>query len=144
MTDPDVHGPIDTSVIEFPAGASGAGTAQAIMDLVDRGAVRLYDIMVVRKDADGTCVEVDLATASDQQLGGFRILAGARSGLLDMDDVTSVGGVLDPATMAAVIVYENTWAIPFVAAARAEGAEMVASTRLSAQEIIDALDAADA
>jgi hypothetical protein len=144
MTNPDTHGPIDTFVIEFPAGASGAGTAQAITELLDRGTVRLYDLMVVSKDADGTCAEIDLATASDARLGAFRAFAGARSGLLTTDDVTSAGDVLHPGTMAVVAVIENTWAIPFVVAARAEGAEMVASARLTAQEIMDALDAVEA
>ena len=144
MSNPDVHGPIDTLVIEFPGTATGEGTAQTLVDLVEQGTVRLYDLMVVRKDTDGTCVEVELATVPDDQLGAFRAFAGARSGLLGTEDVALTGEVLDPGALGVVVVYENAWAVPFVAAARTEGAEMVGSARLTAQEIMDALDAAEA
>jgi len=132
MSNPDAHGPIDTLVIEFPGTATGEGTTRALAELVDRGVVLLYDLMVVRKDTDGSCVEVELATAPDGQLGALRAFAGARSGLLEAG------------ALGLVIVYENAWAAPFVAAARGEGAEMVGTARLTAQEIMDALDAAEA
>lgn len=144
MTDPDVHGPIDFVVLEFPAGAPLPDTAKALIDLVDRGTVRLYDFMVVTKDDTGSCTEVDLATAQSGPLAPLRAFGGARSGLLDTGDVAALAGVLDPGATAAVVLYENAWAVPFVAAARAEGAQMVASARLTAQEIMDALDAVEA
>jgi Family of unknown function (DUF6325) len=144
MSDPDVHGPIDTSIIQFPSGATGAETAGALVFLLDQGVVRLYDLMAVERLPDGTCVEVDLADPSDGRLDGLSTLAGARSGLLGADDLDALADVLDPGAAALAIVYENTWAIPFVAAARAEGAELVAGSRLTAQEIMDALDALEA
>lgn len=144
MSNPDAHGPIDTLVIEFPGTATGEGTTRALAELVDRGVVRLYDLMVVRKDTDGSCVEVELATAPDGQLGALRSFAGARSGLLGADDVALAGDVLEAGALGLVVVYENAWAAPFVAAARGEGAEMVGSARLTAQEIMDALDAVEA
>ena len=55
MTDTDVYGPIDFVVLEFPAGASLPDTAKALLDLVDRGTVRIYDLMVVTKDDTGSC-----------------------------------------------------------------------------------------
>lgn len=137
MNDRDVYGPIDTLIIEFPGSADGTRTAAALRDLVDSGAVLLYDLMVVRKGSDGTCVEVDLGTRPGD-LGTF---AGARSGLLGEDDLAEIGEVLEPDTVAVALVYENAWAVPFVAAARAEGGEVVASGRLTAQEIMDAIDA---
>jgi hypothetical protein len=142
MTKPDVHGPIDVIVIEFPSGTEGADTATALGDLVDSGAVRLYDLMVVTTDADGSCSEVELS--SDGPLPALAKFSGARSGLLTTDDVAEAAGVLEPGKAAAVLLYENAWAIPFVAAARGDGGEMVATARLSAQDIMDALDAAEA
>jgi hypothetical protein len=142
MAGPDVHGPVDVVVIEFPGDAGGDSTAGALMDLVDRGIVRLYDLMVVRKDDDGRCAEVGLRSTSGGSLGWARF-AGARSGLLDDDDVQLANDVLDAGTTAALILFENTWAVPFVAAARSEGGEMVATARLTAQQIMDALDAVE-
>jgi hypothetical protein len=143
MADQDVHGPVDVTVIEFPGDATGAGVADALLGLVERGTIALYDLMVVRKEANGSCVEVDLSAAGADHLGSLRLFAGARSGLVGADDLDDVAAVLENGATAVVLVYENTWAAPFVAAARSEGGELVASVRLSAQQIMDALDAVD-
>ena len=142
MSDPAIHGPIDVLVLEFPPGAGGAATCQAVLDLIDRGTIRLYDVMAVSKDADGTCTRVDLA-ATGGSLAGLAALAGAGSGLLGAEDVDDAARVLDPGTVGVVLVYENTWSIPFVTAALEEGGQMVATSRLTVQEIMDALDAAE-
>ena len=142
MADPDVHGPIDYVVIEFPEDAIGTDAAREIADLVDHGTVRLWDLLVVHKAADGSCVEVDLA-APDARLGGLRTFAGARSGLLGGNDIQEAGEVMEPGSVAVVLLYENTWAVPFVAASRSESGEMVATARLTAQQIMDALDAVE-
>jgi dihydroorotase-like cyclic amidohydrolase len=143
MTDPDVHGPIDFVVLEFPAGSGVPATAKALLDLVDAGTVRVYDFMVVTKDETDT-FEVDLTAVTEGPLAPLTVFAGARSGLLDDEDVAQAADVLEPGETAAIVVYENTWAVPLVAAARGEGAEVVASARLTAQEIMDALDAVEA
>lgn len=142
MPEPDAIGPIDLVVLEFPAGTSGDATAAAIVDLVDRGVVRLYDILAVRRDGDGA-TEVDLG-ATDGDLDALAPLAGARSGLIGPDDLADAASVLDPGTVAVVLLYENAWAAPFVAAAHGEGGQLVVSSRLTAQEILDALDAVEA
>ena len=143
MNDRDVHGPVDTLVIEFPASADGAETARALRDLIDRGTVRLYDLMIVRADDEGTCVEITPGSVTDG-LEAFTDFVGMRSDLLGQDDLEALGPVLDPGTLALVLVYENAWAVPFVAAARLEGAELVAGARVTAQQIMDALDAVEA
>ncbi len=81
MTKPDAYGPIDVIVIEFPSGAEGANTATALGDLVDSETVRLYDLMVVTTDADGSCTEVDLS--SDGPLSGTRQVLGSPLGAAD-------------------------------------------------------------
>lgn len=144
MADADVHGPVDFVLLEFRGDRLTGRAAQELLDLVDRGIVRVYDVIVVGKELDGSVYGVDLAEEAAAQLGGFTDLAGARSGLLSDDDIRETAGVLEPGTLAALIVYENTWAIPFVAAAREAGGEMVASARIPAQDVMDALDALEA
>jgi hypothetical protein len=136
-------GPIDFIVIEFPPGQGGGATARALLDLVDGGVVRLLDLMVVRKDSAGACEEIDL-TGADADLAALAPFAGARSGLLGVDDLDDAASLLDADSVAMIIVYENAWASPFVTAAHAEGGVLVASARLTAQEILDALDAVEA
>jgi hypothetical protein len=146
-TEPEAHGPIDFLLLEGRAENLTGEAAEALFDLVDRGIVRIYDLLMVRKEEDGTFSGIDLTDLSKDGLGGFAAFAGARSGLLGDEDVAEAADALEPGTVGVLIVYENTWAIPFVAKARKAGARAVASARIPAEDVIavlDQLEAADA
>ncbi len=143
MSRADVHGPIDFLLIEFQSDRLSGEAAQALLDLVDKGIVTLYDVLVVGKTDDGEAYALDLAESVDQ-LGGFADLAWVRSGLLTEDDMREAAGSMEPGTLAVLIVYENAWAVPFVAAARDAGGELIAGARIPAQDVMDALDALEA
>jgi hypothetical protein len=136
----DVYGPVDFLILEYPPHTDGRTTAAALSELIDQNVVALYDLMVVRREPDGTAREVDLTSGASDVPAAFATFVGARSGLLGPDDVAEAANALEPGTSAIVIVYENRWAVPFVAAARREGVEVVASARLGAQDIMDTLD----
>lgn len=134
----DVHGPVDFVLIEFPGDRLTGEAAAALMDLVERGVIRLYDLMVISKNQDGS---VDLLELGEQAgVGGFAFFAGARSGLLGDDDMRDAAAAMEPGTVAALVVYENAWAIPLVAAARNSGGEVIASARIPAAAIMAALE----
>lgn len=137
----DVHGPIDFVLIEFPNDRLDGRAGEALLDLVDRGIVRIYDLLVVQKAEDGTVSGLDVTDLSADQLGSFGVFVGAQTGLLGDDDIREAGNALEPGTTAAMVVYENTWAIPFVAAALDAGAQVVASQRIPASVVMEALDA---
>ena len=132
-------GPIDFLLLEFPRDRLTGEAGAALMDLVERGVIRLYDLMVISKDDDGR-VEVLELTDPTSKSGGFAYFSGARSGLLSNDDVAEAAGAMQPGTVAALIIYENTWAAPFVAAARNSGGDVIASVRIPATEVMAALE----
>jgi len=133
-------GPVDIAVIGYPPGAPKTGEAIPIfLDLVDRGIIRVLDVVGVEKRADGTIATL---VAEDVDGDGFPDLvafAGATTGLLGDDDVRTAAGEIEPGTAAVLIVYENRWAAPFVAAVRRNGGEMLAFERVSAADLMDAL-----
>jgi Family of unknown function (DUF6325) len=135
MSDQDVHGPIDFVIIEFTGDRLGGASADALLDLVESGIVRVFDLLAVRKEEDGSFSGIDIDDS------GLTAFSGARSGLLGDEDLKAAADAMEPGTTAAVIVFENTWAIPFIAAARSEGGEVIASARIPAQDVMDALDA---
>jgi hypothetical protein len=143
MTTVDVHGPIDFLLIEYSADRLTGAGAQALLDLVDKGIVALYDVLVVGKSDDGSVYALDLAQDVDQ-LGGFADLAGVRSGLLTDEEMHDAAATMQPGTLAVLIVYENTWAVPFIAAAMESGGELIAGARIPAQDVMAALDALEA
>jgi hypothetical protein len=142
MTDDlDALGPIDYLVVEFPADREPDGTALPLLvDLVQRGIIRILDLAFVRKDADGTIVGIDI---SDSGLTGefdVTLFAEASSQLLDDEDIAEAGSALEAGCVGAVLVYENTWAAPFAAALRRNGAELIAGGRIPVQDILATLD----
>ena len=143
MTTRDVHGPIDFILIEFSADRLTGGAAQALLDLVDKGIVALYDVLVVGKADDGSTYALDMSDDVDR-LGGFAELAWVRSGLLTDEEIQEAAATMERGTLAVLIVYENTWAVPFIAAAKESGGELIAGARIPAQDVMDALDALDA
>ena len=143
MTEVDVHGPVDFVLIEFSGDRLTGRAAQELVSLVERGIVAVYDVMVVGKTTEGEVYAADLASG-EVDVGDFADLAWARTGLLGDEDVREAAGAMEPGKLAVLIVYENTWAIPFVAAARESGGELIAGARISAQDVMDALEALEA
>ena len=138
-------GPVDIIVIGYPPGAPMTGEAVPIMlDLVDRGIVRILDALFVTKEEDGTFSGIDLANLDADSGGDLTVFAGASSGLISDDDVAMIAAEIEPGSAALTIVYENRWAGPFAAAVRRNGGRLIASERVSSQDLIDALDAAEA
>ena len=135
----DEMGPIDYVVIEWPGRQPTGEAAPLIMDLVDRGIIRVLDVAFIVKGEDGTVAAVE---ASD--LEGFDEFDGASSGLLGEDDLQDAANVLEPGTSAAVLVWENRWIAPVAVALRRSGGQLVASGRIPIQAILASLDAMEA
>lgn len=136
-------GPIDYLLVEWPGKQPNGEVAPHLVDLVDRGLIRILDLVFVAKDEEGNVAAIELADLGGE-VAELAIFEGASSGLLDDEDVAEAGGVLEPGTAAALLVFENSWAAPFVAAVRRSGGELVASGRIPAEDILAALDAAEA
>jgi Family of unknown function (DUF6325) len=137
-------GPIDIVVIAYPADAPMTGEAVPLfMDLINRGIIRVLDVMFVMKDADGTFSGFDATDLDEESVGDFTAFAGASSGLLGDEDLATAGEAIEPGSAAVMIVYENRWAAPFATAVRRNGGVLVASERIPAQDLLEALDAAE-
>lgn len=139
----DELGPIDYILVEWPGRQPNGEVAPHLVDLVDRGLIRILDLTFIAKDEDGTVRGLELAEVGDQ-VAELSVFEGASSGLLSDEDVDEAGGALEPGTSAALLVFENTWAAPFAAAVRRSGGQLVASGRIPIQAVLAALDAAEA
>ena len=141
-TDIDELGPIDYLIVEFPADRTPDGSALPyLVDLVDRGIIRVLDLMFIRRELDGSTTGLDI---SDVDMDGeldVTLFAEAASGLLDESDLSEAGSALEPGCTAAVLVYENRWAAPFATALRRNGAQLVANGRIPVQAILASLEA---
>jgi Family of unknown function (DUF6325) len=138
----DELGPIDLVVIGFPADAPLTGdSAPLLVDLVDRGIIRVLDILFITKGEDGTVAGFNIDGIEPGRIGDFTVFEGASSGLLGDDDVGAAGGALEPGESAVMIVYENRWAAPFAASVRRNGGQLIATQRISHADLVEVLDA---
>jgi hypothetical protein len=135
-------GPIDYLVIEFPGNRMTGEGWPILVDLVDRGIIRILDLAFIRKDEDGSVAGLTL-----QDLGedGVELTAfeGASSGLLGDDDLAEAAAAVEPGCSAGVLLFENTWAAPFAAAMRRSGGELVAFGRIPINALMAALETED-
>lgn len=136
-------GPIDYILVEWPGRQPNGEVAPHLVDLVDRGLIRILDLAFVTKDEDGTVAGIEIADLGDGA-AELEVFEGAASGLISDDDLTEAAAALEPGTSAALLVFENTWAAPFAAAVRRSGGQLVASGRIPVNAVLAALDAAEA
>ncbi|HEX2378176.1 MAG TPA: DUF6325 family protein [Gaiellales bacterium] len=139
----DVLGPVDYLVVEFPAEkADFSGEMAAELQLlVDRGLVRVLDLLLLQKGLDGSVDVAELDEVDESDVGKLRALEGELAMLLAEEDVESIGTVLEPGSAAAVLVYENSWAAPFASSIRRSGGQLVANGRIPTQALIGAIEA---
>ena len=139
MTEQDI-GPIDYLAIEFPqAKLKGEGLA-ALVDLVDRNIIRILDLRFVKREQDGTFSAMAISDFDGDGVLDLAVFEGVESGLLDDDDLRQAASVIEPGSAAGLLVYENTWAGPFVSAMRRAGGDVVASGRIPASDVVAMLD----
>ena len=132
-------GPIDWILVEFSGPPTGAA-APHLLDLVERGLIRVLDLVVVNKDAEGTVTILELADVDGDGELDLAVFEGAQSGILGEEDVTEAGEAMEAGTSGVFLLYENVWAAPFAVAVRKAGGQLVASGRIPVQSIIAALD----
>jgi hypothetical protein len=142
-TDLSEMGPIDYVLIEWPDRQPDGRAVPHLVDLIDRGIIRLLDLTFITKGEDGSVAAVEIADLGEGA-EEFAVFEGASSGLLTDDDTSEAAGALEPGTSAVLLVYENSWAAPFAIAVRESGGQLVASGRIPIQAMLAALEAAEA
>ena len=138
--DVDVLGPVDWIVVEFPGSKFNGEIAPALGDLVERDLIRVLDLLVLKKDSDGSLEAFELGDLDDDELGALRAHEAELAMLLSEDDVTALAEAIEPGSSAAVLVWENKWAAPFGAAVRHSGGQLVASGRIPTQALLAAIE----
>ena len=137
-------GPVDYVLIEFPDGQPKGEAAPLLLDLVERGVIRILDLMFLSKDADGNTTAVEIADIDGDGAPDFMVFEGASSGLLSDEDRDEAGNTMEPDTAALLIVFENRWAAPFAKAMREAGGQLVAFGRIPVQALLASLEHAEA
>jgi hypothetical protein len=140
----DELGPVDYVVVEFPAGASNftGEMAAELVSLVDRGIIRVIDVLILTKDADGAIDAMELSDVAE--LGELEQLEAQLADLLAEEDIVHLAAAMEPGSTAGVLIWENLWAAPFASAARRSCGQLIADGRIPIQAIIASIEADEA
>jgi hypothetical protein len=143
--DPELEemGPIDFLLIEWPTREPTGEVAAIVVDLVDRGLIRVLDIAFMAKGEDGSVTGLEISDLGEK-VEELRVFEGASSGLVGDEDVAEAGAALKAGATGALLVFENSWAAPFAMAVRRTGGQLVANGRIPVQSVLAALDALEA
>jgi hypothetical protein len=136
-------GPISYLIVEFPESKMTGEGLPILMDLVDRGVIRVLDLVFVHRDSDGSMEMIDVGDIDADGSFDFAVFAGASSGLIDPSDLTDASAAIEPGASAAILLFENRWATPFVQALRRGGAEFVAAGYIPQDALLASLEAAE-
>jgi hypothetical protein len=140
----DEMGPIDYIVVEFPGNRMTGRALPMLVDLAERGIIRILDLVFVRKELDGSVSGLALADLDGDGALDLAVFEGVSSGMIGDDEIEDASSVLAPGSSAGILVYENSWAAPFAVELRRGGGQLVASGRIPVQAALAALDATDA
>ena len=139
----DEMGPIDYVILEWAGDQPVTGEVMPLLlDLVERGLIRILDVAFIVKDPDGSVTAIDLGDLTEASPIMVEF-AGAASGLLGQDDLEEAASALENGTVAGILVWENRWAAPVAAALRRSGGQLAASGRIPVQAILASLDASE-
>lgn len=141
--EPDGLGPISYLVVEFPGNKMTGQGLPILVDLVDRGVIRILDLVFVGRDTDGSVHAMELTDLDGDGTLDLAVFEGASSGVLDDDEVADAGAVIEPGSSAAVLLFEHRWAAPFTAALRRGGAELVAAGFIPQDALVTSLEATE-
>jgi hypothetical protein len=137
----DELGPVDYVVVEFPAGASNFSgeMASELRKLVEGGIIRIIDVLILTKEADGTVDAIELSDVDE--LGDLQQIETELAELLAAEDVANLATAMEPGSTAGVLIWENLWAAPFASAARRSGGQLIADGRIPIQAILASIEA---
>jgi hypothetical protein len=138
-------GPVDIVVIGFPPDAPRTGESIPLfIDLVERGLIRVLDVLIVQKNADGSISGMDVSDLDGDGIPDLVVFEGASTGMIGEEDANSAGEILEPGETAVLICFENTWAAPFVSAVRRNGGHVLAFQRVPVEDLLEAISTAEA
>lgn len=135
-----IAGPIDYLAVEFPGAKLTGEALDALLDLVSRGIIRILDLRVAQVDTDGEVIAAEITDLDGDGTLDLTVFSGVVSGLLDDDDLAAGAALIEPGNAVGLLLYENTWARPFVSALKRADAEVLSSGRIPATDVMAALD----
>lgn len=130
------YGPIDFLALEFEGNKFKGEILASLLELVENNIVRIIDMVVIVKDADGVVTPLEMQQLDAETLAILDPLRVHASGLVSTQDIDNIAAALSPNTSAGILLFENLWAIRFVEAVLEADGRLILQERIP-REIVD-------
>ncbi len=133
------YGPLDFLALEFKTEQLKGEILPELLDLVEKKIVRIVDLVMIQKYADGSHEAVEIQQLAPELLGVFDPLHAEISGIIQVEDIDMVAEAMDNNTLAAAMLFENLWAIKFKDAVLRANGKLLGQMRIPNEEIENVL-----
>jgi hypothetical protein len=134
------YGPVDFVALEFKGNKFKGEILPEILNLVNNGVVRVIDMIIVKKDAKGNVTHQEMQETDKKVLAVFNPLKAEINGMIQVEDIEMIGEKLENNCTAAVILFENLWAVNFVRAVENANGRSVMHVRIPHEVVVETLE----
>jgi uncharacterized membrane protein len=134
-------GPISYLIVEFPGNKMTGEGLGALVDLSDKGLIRILDLVFVKRELDGKVEALEITDLDHDGELDLVVFDGVSSGLLDESDLADAETAIEPGSSAGILIFENRWATEFIQALRGSDAQLVAAGYIPQDTLAASLDA---
>lgn len=133
------YGPVDFLALEFKNENLKGEVLPALLNLVEKKIVRVIDLVIVQKYADGHYEAVEVKQLSPDVLSVVDMLNPEISGIIQVEDIDMIAEKMANDTLAAALLIENLWAVEFKETLLRADANLIAQIRIPHETVEEVL-----
>ena len=134
------YGPIDFLALEFKTDQLTGEALPELLELVKNKTIRIIDLVIISKDAAGKYQVLEIEELGPDMVAFFDPLEVEISGIIQMEDIELIAEAIADNTTAALLLFENLWAIKFGEAVTRASGKMVMYDRIPFEVVNEMLE----
>jgi Family of unknown function (DUF6325) len=133
------YGPIDFLALDFKTDQLKGEILPELLELVKNKVVRVIDLVIIQKYEDGHHEALEMQQLAPELLALFDPLEVEISGLIQAEDIDNMAEAMENGTNAALLLFENLWAVKFREAVLRANGRLLAHERIPFEVVDEAL-----
>ena len=133
------YGPVDFLVLEFQTNNLKGEILPALLDLVENQTIRVIDLVIIQKNANGIHQALEMNQVGPDLLGVFDPLKVEVSGMIQIEDIQRIAEEMEDGTNVAILMFENLWAIKFKDAVLKANGKLLEQVRIPHEQVEESM-----
>ena len=135
------YGPIDYLALDFKTDQLKGEILPELFELVKNKIVRVVDLVIIQKYEDGHHQAMEMQQLAPDVLALFDPLEVEISGIIQVEDIDNIAEAMENGSNAAILLFENLWAVKFKDAVLRANGRLLAQERIPHQVVEETLEA---